>query len=122
VVIHIPILGMLSTLLAVLMIPHANLPNITATHTILLIFIGGLLCWLVARVNLYLWVVHRWLHRPRQGAQLLLVMMVFPWLLIVDGMGLIATEGSGSESTLMLAGGFGLLVAINAILQLLRRA
>jgi len=122
VVIHIPILGMLSTLLAVLMIPHDNLSNITATHAILLIFIGGLLCWLVARVNLYLWVVHRWLHRPRQGAQLLLVMMVFPWLLIVDGMGLIATEGSGSESTLMLAGGFGLLVAINAIIQLLRRA
>jgi hypothetical protein len=49
-------------------------------------------------------------------------MMVLPWLLIVDGMTLVATEGSGSESTLMLAGGFGLLVAINAILQLLRRA
>jgi ABC-type multidrug transport system ATPase subunit len=112
VVIHIPILGMISTILAVLMIPH----------TILLVLISGFLCWLVARVNLYLWVVHRWLHRPRQGTQLLLVMMVFPWLLIVDGMSLIATEGSGTESTLILAGGFGLLVAINAILQLLRRA
>lgn len=122
VVAHIPIMGMFSTLLAVLMIPHSSLPNITTIHTILLVIIGGLLCWLVARINLYLWVVHRWLNRPRQGAQLLLIMMVFPWLLIVDGMSLIATEGSGSESTLMLAGGFGLLVAINAILQLLRRA
>ena len=53
---------------------------------------------------------------------MLLVFMVFPWLLAVEGMSLLAVEGANEEVWTMLIGSFGLLISAYLILHLVRRA
>jgi len=53
---------------------------------------------------------------------MLLVFMIFPWLLVVEGMALLAVEGANEEVWTMLIGSFGLLVSVFLILHLIRRA
>jgi len=120
--IHVAILGLVSTWMAVLMIPAAELAEISTIHLSQLVLCGLLLTLMISRVNLALWVVHRWLPRPKQGAQMLLVFMIFPWLLVVEGMALLAVEGANEEVWTMLIGSFGLLVSVFLILHLIRRA
>jgi ABC-type multidrug transport system ATPase subunit len=120
--IHVAVLGLVSTWMAVLMIPTGELAETSTIHLAQLLLCGLLLTLMISRVNLALWVVHRWLPRPKQGAQMLLVFMVFPWLLAVEGMTLLAVEGANEEMWTMLIGSFGLLISTYLILHLVRRA
>ena len=120
--IHVAVLGLVSTWMAVLMIPTGELAKTSTIHLAQLMLCGLLLTLMISRVNLALWVVHRWLPRPKQGAQMLLVFMIFPWLLAVEGMTLLAVEGANEEVWTMLIGSFGLLISVYLILHLVRRA
>lgn len=120
--IQLPILGIVSTALAAMMIQGEGLPEISTMHIFQLTLCGLLISVLISRVNLALWVVHRWLPRPRQGAQMLLAFLIFPWLLAVEGMTLLATEGIGQDVWTMLGGSFGLFISLALILMLVRRA
>jgi len=120
--IQLPILGIVSTALAAMMVQGEGLPEISAMHIFQLTLCGLLISVLISRVNLALWVVHRWLPRPRQGAQMLLAFLIFPWLLAVEGMTLLATEGIGQDVWTMLGGSFGLFISLALILMLVRRA
>ena len=119
--IQLPVLAIISTGLAAVMIQGEGLPEISTMHLAQLVLCGLLISVLVSRVNLALWVVHRWLPRPRQGAQMLLAFLIFPWLLAVEGMTILATQGTSSEVWTMLAGSFGLFISLILILLLLQR-
>ena len=90
-------------------------------QTLQVILVGSICCWMVARINLMLWIIHRWLPRPRQASQLLMVFIILPWIILVDGTGQLMVDGWSTDAATSLGGGFGILIMMEAALRLLRR-